>query len=72
MTTVSNNESRHFSRIPFQAEVQLQIHLIDEIQSASLLDLSLKGALVKTNKIIDKALTTRSYTMVLTLGRNGE
>ncbi len=72
MTTASQTESRHFSRIPFQAEVQLQIHLIDEVQNANLLDLSLKGALVQTKSIIDIALNTRSCTMVLTLGRDGE
>ena len=72
MTTAIKNESRHFSRIPFQAEVQLQIHLIDEVQTANLLDLSLKGALVQTKNIIDIALNTRSCTMVLTLGRDGE
>ena len=62
------NEQRHFSRISFQAEVALQIHLIDKIQSASLIDISLMGALAKTNKLIDNALNGRSCTMTLTLG----
>lgn len=72
MNTTNDNESRHFSRITFRAEVQLQIHLIDEMQIASLLDISLKGALVKTENTIDKALNGRSCNMMLTLGRDGE
>ena len=68
----THNEQRHFSRITFHADVALKIHLIDEIQSASLLDISLKGALAKTDTLIDKALNGRSCTMTLSLGRDGE
>lgn len=72
MNTHNPNESRHFSRISFQADVQLQIHLIDEVQTAQLLDISLKGALVKIEKPLAKAVNLRSCTMTLLLGRGGE
>jgi c-di-GMP-binding flagellar brake protein YcgR len=38
-------EQRHFSRIPFDAEVQITDPLNDSKHSARLLDISLKGAL---------------------------
>lgn len=72
MSQTNNHESRHFLRIPFQAEVQLQIHLLDEIQSASLLDISLKGALVRLDTPIDKAFNGYSCSMMLTLGKGDE
>ncbi len=72
MNTQNPNESRHFSRIAFHADVQLQIHLIDEIQTAQLLDISLKGALLKIDKPLTKAANLRSCTMTLLLGRDGE
>jgi len=72
MNTQNPNESRHFSRIAFHAEVQLQIHLIDEVQTAQLLDISLKGALLKIDKPLTKAVNLRSCTMTLLLGRDGE
>lgn len=37
---------RHFSRIPFHAEVQLHVH--DRTLSVHLIDLALKGALVQS------------------------
>ena len=72
MNTAGNHESRHFSRIPFQADVRLHIHLIDDVQTAQLLDISLKGALVKISNPLDQAVNLRSCTMELQLGRNGE
>jgi hypothetical protein len=62
------SESRRFSRIHFDAIVQLNIHLIDDIHAAHLLDISLKGALVKTNKPITTFIKQRSCIMTLTLG----
>lgn len=67
MNQTNSHESRHFLRIPFIAEVKLQIHLIDEVQTASLLDISLKGALVKLETPIDKAFNGYSCIMTLTL-----
>jgi hypothetical protein len=43
-----HNNARHFSRIPFQANVQLYLHGVKEPRIANLLDISLKGALIKT------------------------
>lgn len=62
------SESRRFSRIHFDAIVQLNIHLIDDIHTAHLLDISLKGALVKTDKPITTFIKQRSCIMTLTLG----
>lgn len=67
MNQTNSHESRHFLRIPFAAEVKLQIHLIDETQTASLLDISLKGALVRLETPIDKAFNGYSCIMTLTL-----
>jgi hypothetical protein len=66
------NESRRFSRIHFDAIVQLDIHLIDDIHTAHLLDISLKGALVKTDKPITTFIQQRSCTMILTLGNDNQ
>ncbi|WNV05713.1 PilZ domain-containing protein [Candidatus Methylospira mobilis] len=46
MNTTDAINRRHFSRIPFQVDVLLHFHPAQEIQSAHLLDISLKGALV--------------------------
>ena len=48
MKTVQNSESRHFSRIPFHADIQL--HFMPPIaeQVCNLRDISLNGALVET------------------------
>lgn len=72
MKLADSNESRHFSRIPFHAEVQLQIHLADELETPQLLDISLKGALVKAEKPLLKSVNGKRCTMVLLLGRDGE
>ncbi len=72
MNTIDHHEARHFSRISFHADVALHIHLINEVQTAHLLDISLKGALVQTDKVIDRPITGRSCTMTLSLGRDGE
>lgn len=66
------NESRHYSRIHFDATVQLNIRLLDDIHTAQLLDISLKGALVETDKPITSFIQLRSCVMTLTLGSNGE
>jgi hypothetical protein len=70
--TTDGTESRHFSRIPFQAEVQLQIQFEDVVQTAQLLDISLKGALVNTEQLVIKSLNGKNCNVVLLLGRDGE
>lgn len=72
MNQTNSHESRHFLRIPFTAEVKLQIHLIDEAQTASLLDISLKGALVRLETPIDKAFNGYSCIMTLSLAGDDE
>nr|WP_294841795.1 PilZ domain-containing protein [uncultured Methylotenera sp.] len=65
-------ESRHYSRIHFDATVELNIRLLEDIHTAHLLDISLKGALVETEKPITSFIQMRSCLMTLTLGNNGE
>lgn len=72
MSTTNILESRHFSRIPFQADVQLHIYLTDGIEASHLLDISLKGALVKTEHALTKPVTGKSCSLTLCLGRDGE
>ena len=61
------SESRRFTRIHFDAEVQLHIHLIDDIHIAHLIDISLKGALVDTDRPITTYIKDRSCIMTLSL-----
>lgn len=68
----STDESRHFSRIPFQADVQLHFHLTEEPHTARLRDISLKGALVETAQPIANAFKGKTCRMVLLLGDDGE
>lgn len=72
MNTTDNNKPRHFSRIPFQADVQLHFHLAKEVQTAHLLDISLKGALVETTQPIANAYKGKICSMNLLLGKDGE
>ena len=48
MSTTPGNESRHFARIPFHADVQLHFMLPNMTQAGNLRDISLKGVLVET------------------------
>lgn len=72
MKTTGSNEPRHFSRIPFHADVQLHFHLAKEEQTAHLLDISLKGALVETLHPLANAFKGKICRMVLFLGKGGE
>lgn len=47
MNTTATKSLRHFSRVPFDAEVVL--HLYDRTISVKLIDIALKGALVQTD-----------------------
>jgi len=72
MKTTDGTEPRHFSRIPFHADVQLHFHLVKEVQTAHLLDISLKGALVETRHPIANAFKGKVCRMTLLLSRDGE
>lgn len=49
MKTTPVNDLRHYSRIPFAAEVQL--HLRGQMIRVQLVDIALKGALVQTDTV---------------------
>ena len=66
------NESRHYSRIPFQATVQLSFHLEGEEHTGHLLDISLKGALVETLHPLANVFKGKICRMMLFLGGGGE
>lgn len=70
MKTTDRKESRHFLRIPFHADVQL--HLANEVQMTRLLDISLKGALVKSEQPNINSFRDKSCSMTLSLGQDGE
>jgi hypothetical protein len=72
MKTTDSNKPRHFSRIHFQADVELHFHLAKEVQTARLLDISLKGALVETAQPIANVFKGKICRMVLPLGKGGE
>ncbi|OIR17636.1 cyclic diguanosine monophosphate-binding protein [mine drainage metagenome] len=72
MNTTNSTDSRHFSRIPFQADVQLHIYSAEDIETSHLLDISLKGALIKTEHEITRHVTGQRCSMTLYLGRDGE
>lgn len=72
MKTTDSNEHRLFSRITFHADVQLHLHLANEVQTAHLLDISLKGALIETEQPIANSFKRKSFSMVIFLGHDGE
>lgn len=72
MNTTDDKKPRHFSRIPFHADVQLHFHLVKEEQAAHLLDISLKGALVETAHPVANAFKGKICRMNLLLGKGGE
>jgi hypothetical protein len=72
MKTTDSIKPRHFSRIPFDADVQLHVHLAKEVQTAHLLDISLKGALIETMQPITNAYKGKICRMELSLGKGGE
>ncbi len=72
MKTTDGYEHRRFSRIPFHTDVQLNFHLEREVQTAHLLDISLNGALVETERPIFNAFKGKICSMTLLLGKGGE
>jgi hypothetical protein len=60
---------RHFSRVAFDAAVQLQLH--DRTISVQLIDIALKGALVKT-ATLQALVPMESCRLVLPLTEGGE
>ncbi len=63
-------EQRHFSRIPFDAEVRITDPQIGSTLSAELRDISLKGALTTRPKYSDAEIG-KTYQLELILGSDG-
>ena len=72
MSTRDNIEPRHFSRIPFKADVEVHFHLSKEAQTARLLDISLKGVLVEAKQPITNLYKGKICRMVLFLNKGSE
>lgn len=72
MMKIVSKEHRHFSRIPFHADVQLIFQLSKEAQKVHLLDISLKGALVDAVRPIVKSFKGETCSLSLSLGKGGE
>jgi hypothetical protein len=70
--STDSNKPRHFSRIPFQAEVQLHFHLSEEVHTAHLLDISLHGVLVETRQPVTNIFKGKICRVVLVLSKSGE
>ncbi|MBI3902565.1 MAG: PilZ domain-containing protein [Nitrosomonadales bacterium] len=68
METSKGNEARHFSRMPYHADVKLHFHLADVVVAAHLLDISLKGALVEMPQPMANAFKGKICQLVLPLG----
>lgn len=68
MNSANASQLRHFSRIPFLADIQL--HLATGVQTGRLLDIALKGALVETAQPVAAELGD-SCDLVLPLGDDG-
>ena len=64
MNTTSNQDLRHFSRVPFGAEVLL--HLQGRTITVHLVDIALKGALVQT-PTLEALVPQEKCRLVLTL-----
>lgn len=72
MKITDSKKPRHFSRIPFHADVQLHFQHVKDIQTAHLLDISLKGALVETKQPIVNSFKDKNCSMTLVLLEGGE
>lgn len=72
MKTRDSNEARRFLRIPFHANVQLDFHRENAAQTARLVDISLKGALVEAAQPVVSAPEGKTCRMVLSLVEGGE
>jgi len=70
--STGSRNSRHFSRISFDATVQLYFPFSMETHLAHLLDISLKGALVETLKPLSNMFKGRACRMELVLGKGGQ
>ena len=72
MKTTDSKEHRHFTRIPFHADVRLHFDLPKETQTVHLLDISLKGALLEAEHPIVNTFKGKICNMVLALNKVGE
>jgi hypothetical protein len=69
MKTTSIKGLRHFSRVPFDAGVQL--HLADRVLDAQLIDIALKGALLQT-QALQALVPQEKCRLVLPLTEGGD
>ena len=67
-----NNERRHFSRIPFDVDVQQHYELDNELQKARLVDISLKGALVEIEQSTGNSFEGMNCCTTVFLDNSGE
>ncbi len=65
-------EHRRFVRITFDADVQLRFHLDPYLYLAHLKDISLKGALVETYKLLPNTFKGKMCHLVLPLNETGD
>lgn len=72
MNKTNSNNSRHFSRISFHADVQLSLHSENVVRTLHLLDISLKGALIDIGHPTDKSFKGDDCSMSLVLGKGNE
>ena len=71
MKTRNQKEKRHFSRVPFVADVQLHFVLPHAIYKASLHDISLKGALIEFSQPVEQ-FDRKACRLFLELSEGGE
>lgn len=72
MMSKLNNERRHFSRIPFDVDVQQHYELANELQKARLVDISLKGALVEIEQSAGNSFEGMNCSTTVFLDNSGE
>lgn len=69
MDRTEHKEARHFSRVPFQAEVKLHFLLSKSDYTARLVDISLKGALLKSSEPLPGVFKRNTCRITLALSR---
>ena len=72
MNDAASMDQRRFVRIAFDADVQLRFHLDESLYIAKLKDISLKGALVETYKLLPNTFKGKICRIVLPLDEVGD
>lgn len=72
MNDAVTRDQRRFVRIAFEADVQLRFHLDAHLYLAHLKDISLKGALVETHKLLPNTFKGKMCHLVLPLNETGD